>query len=252
MIIVKEHKTASRLKTKLIAATTLLMLGSTVVLGGVVNALATTTPTTKPTTQQTLQNIISKGDEEITRRLVTLGTLTSKINAATKLSASDKATLSSEVSNTITGLNTLKTQLDSETTLSAAKTDVSNIYSEYRVYALVAPKVGLIKVADDQQAVEAKLAAMAPKLQDRITADQKAGKDVTSLQADLTDMTTKTSAAQSISSNIESTVINLEPADYNSNHSILLGDNTQLKTAHSDNEAALTDAKNIVAGLKSL
>lgn len=253
MTIVKVQRHTNKLRTKAVAFATVFALGTTVVLGGVASALASTnTSGTSTTNTQTLQKVISRGDAEITRRLGTLNTLTSKINAATKLSASDKATLTAEVSSTISGLDTLKTQLDSETTLAAAKTDVSNMYSEYRVYALVAPKVGLVKVADDQQVAESKLSALATKLQTRITADQNAGKDVTALQSDLTDMTTKTSAAQTISSNIESSVINLQPSDYNSNHSVLEGDKTQLQTAHADNEAAYTDAKNIVSGLKSL
>ena len=72
------------------------------------------------------------------------------------------------------------------------------------------------------------------------------------MQAQLTDMSAKIAAAQAISINIESTVINLQPMDYNSNHSVLVGDNTQLKTAHDDIQAAYNDAMSIVSGLKAL
>jgi len=120
------------------------------------------------------------------------------------------------------------------------------------VYVLVAPKVALIKVADDQQIVETNLSSLAQKLQSRITAEQQAGKDVTELQDELNDMTSQISSAQTISSNIESSVINLVPSDYNTNHQILSGDNTQLQIAHQENQAAFTDAKNIVSSLKSL
>lgn len=214
--------------------------------------IGTPVKTTVSVNTTRLQNIISKGDQEIERRLTTLNTLTSKINAATKLTASDKTTLSNEVSTTISGLTSLKTQLDASTTVTVAVGNAQDIYTEYRVYALVAPKIDLIKVADDQQAVEAKLTALAQKLQTRIAAEQQAGKNVTTLQSELTDMNAKIAASQAISLNIESTVINLEPSDYNSNHAVLSGDNTQLKTAHNDNAAADTDAKNIVAALKSL
>lgn len=220
--------------------------------GPVSAATISTSSTTSTTDQQRLQIVIAKGDQEIERRLTTLDSLTSKINAATKLSSSDKATLSNEVDSTVSGLNALKTQLDAETSLSGARSDVQNIYDEYRVYALVAPKINLIKVADDQQVVEGKLSALAQKLQIRITSAQQAGKSVSNLQSELSDMTSKTQAAQQISSNIETVVINLQPSDYNSNHTILTGDNAQLKTAHQDNVAAVTDAKNIIGLLKSL
>jgi hypothetical protein len=216
------------------------------------SASGSTTKSSTAKKQADLQEIISKGNQEIERRLTTLSTLTSKINAATKLTPSNKTTLSNEVSSTTTGLTSLKTQLDADTTVSSAYANAVSIYTEYRVYAIVAPKVGLIKVADDQQVVQSKLSTLAQKLQTRITTEQKAGKDVSSLQTELNDMTTKTSAAQAISSNVESTVINLQPSDYNSNHAVLSGDNTQLKTAHSDDQAAYTDAKNIVSSLKSM
>lgn len=199
-----------------------------------------------------LQTIISKGDQEIARRLATLNSLAGKIASATKLSASDKATLSAEVSATISGLTSLKAQLDASTTVTAAIASGQDIFTQYRVYALVVPKVNLVKVADDQQTVEAKLTAVAQKLQTRLTAEQQAGKNVTALEAVLSDMNAKISAAQSISANIESVVINLQPADYNTNHAVLTGYNVQLKTAHADNAAAYADAKNIIAGLKSL
>lgn len=219
-----------------------------------------TTPTTSDSTtksntdaqQARLSAMKTKGDEEITRRLTTLATLTSKINAATKLTAADKTTLTNEVNSTVSGLTDLKTKLDSETTVDGARTDVQAIYTQYRVYALVAPKTGLIKVSDDQQAVEAKLIALAQKLQTRITADQQANKDVSSLQAELNDLTSKVAAAQAISAKMENGVIGLEPTDFNNDHTILSGDNDQLKTAHADDQAAITDAKNIISGLKAL
>lgn len=244
------------LKGRLLATVGAGCMSAMLLLTGPVSAAASTATGTNSapsaTSQQRLQTIISKGDQEITRRLATLSSLTSKISAATKLTTSDKTTLSGEVSSTTSGLTSLKTQLDGETTVSAARTDVQSIYNEYRVYALVAPKVNLVKVADDQQVVQGKLTALTQKLQSRITSDQQAGKDVSTLQTELNDMTSKTQAARTISANIENSVIALQPTDYNSNHALLSGDNTQLKTARNDDQAATTDAKNIVSALKSL
>jgi hypothetical protein len=211
---------------------------------------ATTTHTAAQ--QARLQTIISKGNQEIARRLATLGTLSSKLNAATKLSAADKASLTSEVATATSGLTSLKTQLDAETTVAGASQDAQSIISGYRVYALVVPKVHLVKQADDEQSTDTKLTALAAKLQTRLTTAQKAGKNVTAVQAQLTDLLAKVSAAQSIASGIETDVVGLKPTDFNSNHSVLSGDAAQLKTAHADNQAAYQDAKSIVAGIKAL
>ena len=202
--------------------------------------------------QAKIQLIINRGNSEISRRLSTLTMLTGKINSATKLSASDQAALSSEVATEINGLTSLKTKLDADTTLSDAKTDAQSVINDYRVYALIVPKVNLIKTAADQQVAESKLSALATKLQSRISAAQVAGKNVTSLQSGLAAMNSKVSAAQTISSSIESSVIGLQPSDYNSNHSVLSGDRNQLKTAQNDIQAAVQASSTIITGLKSL
>ena len=136
-------------------------------------------------------------------------------------------------------MNSLKSQLDNTTTASAAVADAEEIISGYRVYALVFPQVELVKAADDQQVTEGKLSTMAQKLQARITAEQNAGKNVTSLQSELTSMNSQISAAQSISSNIETSVVVLQPSDYDTNHNVLSGDSAQLKTARSDEQGSI-------------
>lgn len=217
-----------------------------------VNVTTDSTSTSTANEKARLQNIITKGDQEIARRLASLSKLTSKIDAATKLTNADKATLTAEVNATTSGLNTLKAKLDAETTMVAARADVQSIYTEYRVYALVAPKVGLIKVADDQQVAEEKLQALTQKFQTRLNAARSKGKNVDALEAVLSDMIQKVNASASISSTIQAKVIGLQPTDYNNDHAVLSGDSAQLKTAHADNIAAYQDAKQIVAGLKGL
>lgn len=202
--------------------------------------------------QAKIQLIINRGNSEITRRLSTLNALTAKVSGATKLTADDKASLSGEISTEVDGLNSLKTKLDADTTLSDAKTDAQSIITGYRVYALIVPKVNLIKTADDQQVAEGKLSDLAGKLQTRIDSAKAAGKNVTSLQGELDSLNSKVSAAQAISSSIESSVINLQPSDYNSDHNVLSGDRNQLKTAQTDIQAALSSAKTIVTNIKNL
>lgn len=202
--------------------------------------------------QARLANIKSKGDAEINRRIKTLNEFASKLSAAAKLSSADKTSLSAEVNSEISGLTALKTKLDAETTLDGAIADAKSIISDYRVYALVAPKVMLVKTADDEIVVQTKLTALAAKLQSRISSAQSSGKNVTSLQANLSDMNTQINAASAISTSVESKVIVLQPTDYNSDHSVLNGYRDQLQTARTDDQNAINDAKTIVNGLKGL
>lgn len=219
----------------------------------VTSSSTTSTGSTKSASNQArLQEIINRGNSEIDRRLTILNALSSKISSATKLSTTDQATLANDVSSEISGLTSLKTTLDGETQVANAITDAQSIFSDYRVFALVVPKVDLIKTADDQQVTEAKLSDLATKIGSDITADQNTGKNVTNLQTQLSALNSKISAAQTISSSIESSVINLSPSDYNSNHSVLSGDRDQLKTAQDNIVTAITDTKNLVSELKSV
>lgn len=238
-----------KMNQKVTAFSAAVIVGSTLIFN---NAAFAVTAEQTANQQTRVQNIITKGNQEISRRLTSLNNLTAKINAATKLTASNKTALSSEVATEISGLTALKTKLDAETTIAGAKADAQQIYGDYRVYALILPKVHLIKLADDIQAADSKLTALAGKLQTRISAAQQAGKDVSALQTQLADMNSKISAAQNTASQVESSVINLQPSDYNSNHQVLSGDMTQIKSAHTNNQAAFADAKSIVAALKSL
>jgi hypothetical protein len=216
------------------------------------SAIASAKTTSTTDQQARVQRIITRGNSEISRRLATLNTLSAKISSATKLSSGDQASLSGEVSSEVDGLNALKTKLDADTTVADAQSDAQSIINDYRVYALIVPKVNLVKTADDQQVAEGKLSDLTSKLQTRITAAKSDGKDVSSIQSALTAMTGKVTAAQGISSQIESSVINLQPSDYNGNHSVLSGDRDQLKTAQSDIQAAVTSATTIISQLKSL
>ena len=247
-------------KFSYIAASTVGLVSLMALPVSAVSAKATTSTTTASTkssaavtaaNQARLQLIISRGNTEINRRLATLSTLGNKINSASKLSSADAATLNATVSSDVSALTTLKTQLDGDTTVTAAVTDAQSIITGYRVYALVVPQVDLVKTADDQQVAEDNLEALSTKLAARITAEQQKGTNVTALQATFADLDTKTAAAKSTSSTIETSVIGLVPSDYNTNHAVLSGDRTELQTAQSDIKTAISDGSSIVSRLSS-
>ena len=217
----------------------------------------TPTKTTAPaktgeTDQQRLANLKTKGDAEITRRLGALNKLSAVINSTSKLSATDKSNLTTQINNEIAGLNALKTKLDGETDLTVARADAKAIFDDYRVYALILPKAYLLKASDTILANDDKLTAFSDKLKARLDAAKAKGKDVSALQTKLTDMNTQIANAKAIASAVNAKVSPLMPSDYNSDHGILSGQKDQLKTAHADNQAAYADAKAIVSGLKGL
>lgn len=210
----------------------------------------TTTDSMTPTTTETAQRlatVISKGDQEITRRQTALTALGTKIADTAHLSASNKAALSSQINIEIAALGALKAKLSSETTLDAAHADAKTIVGDYRIYALIMPKIGLIRATDSEQATTARLLALAAKLQTHVSAAGTA----TDLRTTLDDMIAQATTAQTTANAVQAKILNLQPTDYNSDHTILSGYRDQLKTAHMAIQASIADAKTIIAALKS-
>jgi hypothetical protein len=208
------------------------------------------TQTASSSQTMTVGDIITKGNTAIAQRLTTLGDLVTNINSSSnKLTTSDKSYLLSEVNGASSGLASLKSTLDAETSLKAARADYADIFSEYRVYLLVKPKVNDIKTADVQQAREQKLTTEQGKLQTRFN---KVGKNNSQTQSLLTSMQTELSNAKGISSSVETGALPITPAQFNTNPTVMKNYSAQLKQATDDNQTAVQDAKQIVTALKSL
>jgi len=204
------------------------------------------------TEQTKLTTIISKGNQEIERRITALNEASKVVAQTEKLSAGDKQALTYEINSTVAGLTALKGKLAVDTTLIDARTDARSILTQYRVYALVLPKARLVKVADGQIALEAKFSDLSTKFLQRFSELKAAGQDISTLEVTLSNMNIKVENASAISAAIQTKVIALQPSDYNTDHTILSGDRDQLKTAHDDLTAARADAKTISDGIKAL
>lgn len=232
-------KFASSIKTSSLIAS----LGIMVSFGFASTASAQLPP---PTGNTNLQKQIAEGDAKIARRLSDLQTLTTRVQSLSAVSNKDKDKLVSNINGTAAGLTALKKQLDKETTLSAAETDVQNIYSNFRVYLLVIPRVRVISLADFERIQEANWTTVATVLQPLVGAAQ----DKATLTPLLNDAVANLSQAHTTSVNDEAKVLALQPSDYNSDHSVLSGNFSDLKGAEAKVAKAKGDMKTIIAALK--
>jgi hypothetical protein len=192
----------------------------------------------------TIAALKSKGDTEIARRIDNLDAASGKLSESKTVTDADKATLRKQIEDEVNGLTDLKEKLDAETTIAGARADVASIVTDYRVYALILPKVRMTASADRFAVVEDKLTALHDKL---VT---KAGTDAT-LKSKLDDMSAKIAAAKTTSSSVVSQVIALQPTDYNQNHTVLVQYRASLKSAQQDLKAARDDAKFVIDSLKA-
>lgn len=204
-----------------------------------------------------IAKIKQEANAEINRRLSFLRNLLSIINASSKLSSADKTTLTAEVDNEISGpapygLINLQTKINADVTLSDIEADRTSIFTQYRVYLLILPKVNIVATADYQQQAEANLTKFAGVLQTRLTTLQQQGKNISSLQQELASMKSEVASASSQSSAAETNTMPLNPAGYDGNTSILVPYRQDVTTAHSSLVAARNDAQAIVKGIEQL
>ena len=208
-----------------------------------------TVPRLSPAKAARLAYCHGHADAAIQGRLIALDGDLSLVNAASKLSSSDKQTFVTLITGDQSGLAQLKGTVDATSDPQTCHTDALTIVTGYRVYVLVGPKVRLTVAADDVQAAGGFLTSVSTKLQNAINAAKTNGKDVTSAQTALDDMNAKTTAALGAASPVPGQVLALDPSGYPANAATLKAARQSLGTARADLHAARQDAAQVITDL---
>jgi hypothetical protein len=199
----------------------------------------------------TVASVRSFADCEISRRLATLASLSSKVAAARAIAPADAATLAAEIAAEGSGLTALKARIDAETTLPALRADLVRIVTEYRVYVLVVPQVNLTIAADAVAAAQGKFAQISTALAARIAAAQAAGRDTTAAQASLATMRAAVDAAVALVRPLPAQLLALTPAQFNAGTApVITAARTAIGRARDDLKAAATAARACLQALK--
>lgn len=256
--------TTLRARLAAIAAAGLLTLTAV----GVVSAASSPAPSAEPgqphrcealrqavRNNATVGNLRELGICEIDLRQATLDRLLARVSNSKVMTADHKSTLTGQLTAAQSGLAGLEGTIKADTTVDQLKADIKKIATDYRIYALVGPKVRLVNATDGANLAVTRFGTVNTKLQARIDAAKTAGKDVTAAQASLDAMNQQVAAAQAAVASIdEGRLIALTPADWNSGTAkpILAAVRSSLTTARGDFKAARADAKACVAALKAL
>lgn len=147
--------------------------------------------------------------KEIDRRIASLQKLSDKISAMKRISATQMATLTSQIKLAIQDLTTLRAAIVLETDATALATHKKSIIDSYRVYALFMPKITIIAHGD------------------RIIETAK----LMLLKAPTAESQAKINSAISMAEEAIKTVIDLSPSEYPTNKSNLESARTLLKDA---------------------
>ena len=202
-----------------------------------------------------VEKLQALGNCEIDRRLVTIQVLQDHVSNPNGLTDSDRSALQALLTADTTGLTALKAKIDGETDVTTLRADIGTIVTGYRIYLLMVPMTAEVISADSEAAAVGRLTTVAGKLQDRITTELNAGKDVASAQADLNNMTTSLGQVNtSTLAGIPTALLALTPAEYNGGTAgpVLKTDHTTLQGFRTSLDAARADAVACRAALRAL
>jgi len=155
---------------------------------------------------QTLTTIIARSDSLIANRITSLNSELTRVQNDTKMNITEKSTLTNQISTMITGLTTLKTKIDADTTAEAAFADAKQIFSNYRVYAVAEPKTRITVVINNLETLTAQLQSVIPQFQKLLTNLQSQGKDTSEIAPLITDINTQLATATTSLSTDSATV----------------------------------------------
>jgi hypothetical protein len=207
-------------------------------------AFATTSSPVAPSANSSalLAKIQAAGEAAINRRVTALNQVITVLNGTTWLGP-DQATLVATAHNDITGLTALGGKLEADTTVQQARADAQQIFTAFRVFALVIPVDHMVRASDGiTNVVVPKLNALEAKW---------SGLNDPQIASLLGDMQHQTQAADAAVKGLPTTLEALTPSSWNSNHEVLDALRSELATARRDLEQAREDARQIVQILRS-
>ena len=188
--------------------------------------------------------------EAITVRHAEIAKLTGQAGSAANLTDAPEATIDSFLGAADSGLTALQATIEADTDPAALRAHCESIATDYRIFALRSPQVHLAIGGDRAAAAIAKSADIVTRLEAAIDKAAAAGEDVTAATAALADMKAKLADASSVLSGVVDAELTLTPADWNANHSVLAPTTSALRTVKTDLQAAMADARAIIADLK--
>ncbi len=218
---------------------------------GLAGAAVATAPIAAAASKCTTVSCVQQfGDQQIDARLAALDKLNGDAQGHKGLTDQQRQAIENDVTTNENGLKALKTQLDGETDIKAALTDVKNIYVQFRIYAVVLPRdYGEIELFFEQNIIT-RMTGANQTITDLIQKAQQKGDDVTQLQALQTDYNAKLADATTNTNNAQALIPSLTPANYPGTDTTLKTYRTDLKNARQDIAAAAQDLHQMLVILK--
>ncbi len=193
-----------------------------------------------------LAQIKAMAASAVSKRVDSLNSAVSRVEASKAL-GSDAGALVAYLQSDVTPLQNLGATIAADTTVTQAWSDYKDIFSDYRVYALVLPAARQAARADAVTVTAVpRLTSIAEKAQSYVTSANQA-----TLQPMVDSLNGDISGATSAASNVTSTVLGYTPSQWNADHTLLSSTRTNLMTATGDVKSARSEVRQIRQYLRS-
>lgn len=163
--------------------------------------------------EKRVEKVKARGAKLIAERLRVLSRAKAKVQSAKSPSTHD-ADVIAVIDSNVAGLTALGVQIKASTNASTTKYLVKQIYSNFRIYAIVMPKIQAYRALDQQANFVNKVTERFTKVQARIDAAKAKGKDVTARQKALDDAKAKLAEATPKINDLITKAASLKPTDY--------------------------------------
>jgi hypothetical protein len=173
--------------------------------------------------EKRLDKIKTRGAKLVADRVASLNKLKSKI-ASSKLTDTQKNDLTTIIDTNISGLNSLADQIKAGTDASSTRALVQKIFTDFRIYAVVVPKIHALIALDRETNHVANVNERFARVQARIDAAKAKGKDVSARQTALDAAKTKLAEAENQINALIAKANSLKPADYPSISKTVIND----------------------------
>jgi hypothetical protein len=219
-------------------------------------AVATPNDTTSPAASATkatpVPAVQARCRAAITKRFGQLDVLAARTAASTSLSDTHRASITTILTGTRTGLTELQAQIAAASTVDQLKPLCGAVVTDHRVYVLRTPQVDLTIRFDRASAATDLLEVQAASFQQRIDTLKAQGKDTSKAESALATMNARLATADQAQAGRADALLLLTPADYNADTGIVGPFVTAARQAEKANGSAIYWAARTEAALRRL
>lgn len=187
---------------------------------------------------------------ELANRVTQLNILVTRVNNATSLTPSDKATLLADLTQTeLPGIRALQAQVQVATACLQLRQDAHSMVYDYRVYWVMTPQTDLVVANDAAIHAEGVLSNLQETISTTIQRAGTEGSNVKSAQDAFADYQADIAAAEGLTAGQAATILGESPQDFPDSRLVFMQARTNLANAIRDLHAARNALAQIIHDL---